>query len=181
MKSIARWLLLLVVFGALTGGCTGSPTQEAAPSGAAAQKEPPPEPGTPKTQATQPRVKPDPSAQITEITQKEIDQAQAVVILYFDAVINQDQAVIDFLWAGKPAPATKPGPKGTRAAIMQEIKPLKGEIRNDLPTVYFEVQVDLGENPGGAWGPGINHRWVEVVKTREGWKIYAVPTSPPTL
>jgi len=109
----------------------------------------------------------------------DIDMAESVLIVYFDAVMAQDQAMIDFLTIGNPAVEKKPDPKSGQPALIEEVKVLKTAFVDNLPTVYLEVKVDLGANPGGAWNPGINHRWATVQKTDGGWKVKEISTNPP--
>lgn len=176
MKRILQWLVVLLMTGALLAGCSGrsgeAPNQEAEPAETPAPAEPA------KGGAAHPAGSSAESAGDGAVTQKEIDMAQGVLVLYFDAVVNQDRPLLNFLSAVSPATKTVPVPTGSRTATMQEIKVVKAYIQDGVPAVQFETKVDLGDHPGGTWSPGVNHRWVEVVKTSNGWKIKSVSTSP---
>lgn len=183
MNKLVYWLaVLLMAAVALTGCSSGAretPAQKDAAAAAKAEKEPEEDlPVQNFTPAPAPEP-PKPGQPQTEVSRTDISMAEGTVILYFDAVINQDKPLLDFLWADTAAAhSTKPVPTGGKAAIMEETKFVKSAMADGVANVWFEVKADLGENPGGAWKPGVNQRWVQVQKLPTGWKIKAVATTP---
>ncbi|MFZ5815690.1 MAG: hypothetical protein ACOY93_10370 [Bacillota bacterium] len=174
MRQVMRYVTAALLAGLLLAGCSSGQEAQPAPSEPApAQAEAPKE--------AEPKTEPAPSPKVGDLTQREVDAAEGVVVLYFDAVVNQDTALINFLTADAAASDSRPVPKGGKASLVQEIKALKAVIQDGYPTVYFEVKVDLGPSPGGDWSPGVNHRWVQVQKLKDGWKVKALTTSPPAL
>ncbi|MFZ5827613.1 MAG: hypothetical protein ACOY94_25195 [Bacillota bacterium] len=176
--------LLLLASGILLIGCSSSGTDvqgDAKPVPAPAPKEPVAQTATPEPSTSGQAAKPPAKEPGTEVTQREIDTAESVLLLYFDAVVNQDTAMMSFLSAGNPAPKKPSGPTGSKTATIEEIKLLKATVIEETPTVYFEVKVDLGSSPGGAWNPGINHRWAELQKISDVWKVKALTSTPPSL
>lgn len=182
MNKLVHWMAVLLMAAVALTGCSGGAKETSQTEAAAAAKaekeaeEALPAQDFKPTPAPEP---PKPGQPQTEVSQTDISMAEGTVILYFDAVVNQDKPLLDFLWADATAAhSTKPVPAGSKAAIMEEIKFIKAAMVDGVANVWFEVKADLGDNPGGAWNSGVNQRWVQVQKLPTGWKIKAAATSP---
>lgn len=174
MNSATGIMLTIVTVGTVLSGCA----KQAAPS----------RPSDPAP-ATQPAPAKSPVEYLSAPPpsepghQADIVQAQALVALYFNAVVNNDGDFIDQVWETdlprKVANPDKAGRNWTKTVAITELKLEWIGMESGRLTAKFTVTADLGPNPGGAWGPGPNTRWAALHKNADGvWKIHAMASSP---
>jgi uncharacterized protein YcfL len=125
------------------------------------------------TPSTPPVVTTPPPATVSE--QDKAD-SKDVVVQYFNAVVNNDTATVEYLWYTNKATAA-PTPSGTKKADIQKLTLDHIGVEQGALKAFYTVAVDLGPDPGGAWGPGVNTRWPILEKQSGGWKINAMGTS----
>lgn len=63
-------------------------------------------------------------------------------------------------------------------SIQTYLRPQEPKENGKKPTIHFVVKLDIVPNSFGAWGKGMNERFVGVVKEQGQWKIRALATSP---
>jgi hypothetical protein len=122
------------------------------------------------------------------ITKEDENAVHDVIVSYFKAIENKDYAAAWEMFSSETKKSTTKNDAVQNHFGMESVKlisiqtylrPQEPKENENKPTIHFKVKLDIVPNQyGGAWGKGINERFVRVVKERGQWKINALATSP---
>ena len=144
---------------------------------------------TPAVSAIKPATSP---AAITEqkVTRQDEKAVHDLITAYFSTVEQKDYASAwEMLSSNAKKGYTKEdaiknhfGIQSLKLVSIQSyLLPQEPKEDESKPTIQFQVKLDIVPGSGassGAWGNGINLRFVGVVKEQGGWKIDALATGP---
>jgi hypothetical protein len=121
------------------------------------------------------------------ITKEDENAVHDLIVAYFKAIENKDYstALEKFSLEMKNVSTKNDAVQNhfgieslKLISIQTYLRPQEPKENENKPTIHFEVKLEIVPNLHGAWGKGINERFVGVVKEQGQWKISTLATSP---